>query len=176
MLFRVFSTGTVLRAALILLLAVPSGYPETPLMETISATCSTPEQIALFLKENFRFAEDRQLFQQEDYWQSPEEFLEQGAGDCEDYALLAREILQRQGTEAFLFSLYGQGGYAHTVCVFRDGDGYSVINQERVTRYAGATLRELAGTLCRNWTWGAVAEKEGTRGRPLSRIVNRLKS
>ena len=33
------------------------------------------------------FADDRSVWQQHDYWASPQEFLSKNAGDCEDYAL-----------------------------------------------------------------------------------------
>ncbi|MEA2018622.1 MAG: transglutaminase-like cysteine peptidase [Campylobacterota bacterium] len=35
----------------------------------------------------FKYVKDRDLWQKNDYWASPFEFLGKGAGDCEDYAI-----------------------------------------------------------------------------------------
>jgi len=144
---------------------------ESPL-ESVARTCTTPEQLALFLHENLVFQEDRSLFGQTDYWQAPEEVLLRGKGDCEDYALLASDLLNRQGREAFIFSLYGEKGYAHTVCVFVENGRYSVLNQDRLVRCKAASLEALADQLYSGWKWGAVAQRQGHRGRAV-RLIRR---
>ena len=136
----------------------------------------TPEKLAAFLRKRIAFQEDEKRFGEADYWQAPEEVLERGAGDCEDYALLAQEVFKQQGVGAFLLSLYGSGGYAHTVCVFLDGRTYSVINNDRVVRYRAKSLEELATFLYPQWSWGAVAEKMGHRGRAVQEIYNRSRT
>ena len=141
-------------------------------LASVARSCATPEQVARFLRDHVIFQEDMHLFGKADYWQAPEEFLARGRGDCEDYALLARALLSRQGVRAFVFSLYGESGYAHTVCVFMEGERYSVLNQDRLLHYRAASLEELAGKLYRAWEWGAVAERHGHRGRAV-RIIRR---
>ena len=142
-------------------------------VEAVAQACPTPEALAEFLHQHIRFSEDWVSMGVEDYWRRPEEFLAQGEGDCEDYALLSEEVLRRLGWEAFTFSLYGQGGYAHTVCVFRDGFSYSVVNQDRVMHLKARSLEELAGRLYPQWSWGAVAKRHGTRGQAVGRILKR---
>ncbi len=134
-------------------------------LEALVQLHSTPERVAQFLRERVVFRDDVRLFGLSDYWQDPQDFLSRGRGDCEDYALLAQAVLSRQGMEAFVFSLYGEEGYAHTVCVFIEGGRYNVINQDRLLRYRANSLEEVAGLLCPRWRWGAVAQKQGTRGR-----------
>ena len=141
-------------------------------LDSIARSLPTPEQLARFLNTHLTFREDLPLFGQADYWQSPEEVLSRGQGDCEDYASLAADLLGRLGIRAFLFSLYGENGYAHTVCVFVEGGRYSVMNQDRLLHYRAASLEELAGKLYRAWEWGAVAERHGHRGRAV-RIIRR---
>ena len=136
-----------------------------PQLEALLQACPTPESLARFFQEQMTFTEDMQLFGEADYWQTPEEFLDRRAGDCEDYALLAKAALQRLGFEAFVFSLYGEDGYAHTVCVFLEQGRYHVFNQDRLLRLSAGSLREVAAQLHPHWTWGAVAEQAGTRGR-----------
>lgn len=152
--------------------AVYSDTAASAQLEMAVKSCQTPEQLAAFLKEKIFFCEDQRLFGNADYWQNPEEFLQRGAGDCEDYALLAREILKRSDIPAFVFSLYGGSGYAHTVCVFTDRQGYSVLNQDQLIRLNARTLKEVADRLHAQWTWGAIAERSGTRGRALRSIRN----
>ena len=168
--------SVLLAAALFCAAAAPQaasepGRAESPL-DSIARSQSTPDQLARFLKARLLFQEDISLFGQADYWQAPEEVLVRGKGDCEDYALLASDLLRRQGKKAFLFSLYGPKGYAHTVCVFMEDGRYNLMNQDRLVRARAASLEELAGTLCREWEWGAVAERSGHRGRAV-RIIRR---
>jgi len=40
-----------------------------------------------FFNRHISFATDQQVWHQDDYWASPLQSLEQGAGDCEDYAI-----------------------------------------------------------------------------------------
>ena len=170
---RVFASTAL--AALLFAAAGPvssePGWAEGPL-DSIARNLSTPEALARFLHSHITFQEDLPLFGQADYWQAPEELLARGRGDCEDYALLACDLLSRRGAKAFLFSLYGTGGYAHTVCVFMDGGRYSVMNQDRLVRYRAASMEDLAGRLYSGWEWGAVAERRGHRGRAV-RIIRR---
>lgn len=142
-------------------------------LDSAARACSSPERLARFLSARLAFQEDLSLFGQADYWQAPEEVLARGRGDCEDYALLASDLLGRQGKEAFVFSIYGENGYAHTVCVFVENGRYNVLNQDRLVRYRADSLEELAGKLNAGWTWGAVARRHGHRGRAI-RLINRV--
>jgi len=139
---------------------------------TLAEYYPTPEALAAYLEQALTFEEDTDLFGQVDYWQSPKEFLARGKGDCEDYALLAYTVLKRQGVEAFPFSLYGPNGFAHTVCVFVEDGRYNVINQDKVLRYEADSLEMLADLLCPTWSWGAVAERSGHRGRAV-RVIQK---
>ena len=153
---------------------VASSEPSRPghILQALAHACPTPEQLALFLHKNVVFQDDIRLFGQVDYWQDPEEFLDHRKGDCEDYALLAQAVLLQQGVEAFVFSLYGEQGYAHTVCVFVENGRYNVINQDRVVRYRAKSLADLATYLHPRWVWGAIAERVGHRGRAIREIHN----
>lgn len=141
-------------------------------LETMSQTYTTPQSLTRFLREAITLITDQELFGDPDYWQAPEEFLSRRAGDCEDYALLAQAVLQRQGIEAHVFSLFGTNGYAHTVCVFREAGRWDVINQDVIQRYHAVTLAEVADQLYAQWTYGALAQRTGTRGVPRHIIRN----
>lgn len=142
------------------------------LIDQLARTYSTPGELVRFLKDTITFATDQELFGVPDYWQTPEEFLARRAGDCEDYALLAQAVLERQGVEAHVVSLFGQDGYAHTFCVFREAGRYGVINQDRVRYYRSRSLEGVAGQVYRGWTYAAFSERYGIRGRATRLIAN----
>jgi len=147
--------------------------PTAPRLEHVAVSHSTPEAIASFLRADFTFQRDEDLFGEIDRWQSPEEFLQRRVGDCEDYALLAHALLQRNGIESYVFSLFGEDGYAHTVSVFVDEEGrYNVINQGKLRRYRATTLEAVAADINPAWTIGMIAEQDGTRGRIVREIRN----
>ena len=146
------------------------------ILEQIAATYTTPERIAGFLQKRFTFVRDETLFGTADYWQAPEELVARRKGDCEDYALLARDLLQRNGIKAYVFSLFGQGGYAHTVSVFMDRSGrYNVMNQDKLHYYHASSLESLASLLYTRWSVGGITDRYGTRGRMIFRISNQIK-
>ena len=45
----------------------------------------------------FSYKEDKQLWGQEDYWATPEEFIGKNAGDCEDYVIAKYFVLRSLG-------------------------------------------------------------------------------
>ena len=143
----------------------------SPGIQGVARLYSTPELLADFMRKRMTFREDNELFGRRDYWQAPEEFLRRGEGDCEDYALLAQAVLKRQGREALVFSIYGPG-YAHTVCLFREGGYYNIFNQDKVIHCKAASPEEAASLLCPHWSWGAVARRFGRRGRAVQRFRN----
>ncbi len=145
-------------------------------VEALARLVRTPEQLSRFLRENILFRDDLRQFGLVDYWQDPEELLARRQGDCEDYALLAQAVLNRLGVNAFVLSLYGQAGYAHSVCVFMEEGRYNVLNQDRVVRYRVRSLEELATRLYSRWEWGAVAERQGHRGRAVREIHNGIEA
>lgn len=148
--------------------------PDSPefTLSGLAQSCPTPEALARFLKREIRFQKDRNLFGQPDYWQGPEESLARRGGDCEDYAILAQAVFTLQGKEAFLLSLYGPHGYAHTVCVFIEEGRYNLINEDRLLRYRAQSIQELATFLYPAWRWAAVAERKGYSGRMIREIRN----
>ena len=147
--------------------------PSVPPLERVAVSHPTPEAIASFLRAEFTFQRDEEQFGETDHWQSPEEFLQHRVGDCEDYALLAQALLRQNGIEAYVFSLFGAEGYAHTVSVFVDEQGrYNVINQGKLQRYHAPSLDLVAAQMNPSWTVGLIAEQDGTRGRIVREIVN----
>ena len=78
-----------------------------------------------------------------------------GRGDCEDFALFAHEILNRNRIPSFLLNLYGRG-YGHTVCVFKESGRYNVIDVVRLRRYGAVTLEGLFEEIYPFWKKAAI--------------------
>ena len=143
-----------------------------PSLDELAHRYSTPNAIARFLRQEFTVTRDAELFGEADYWQRPEEFAARRAGDCEDFAMLARELLLRNWIKAYTLSVYGKDGYAHTVCVFIDPHGWYNVIDEGAVRYAHATsLEALASQLHPGWTAAGITEPDGTRGRFIRQLI-----
>ncbi len=125
-----------------------------------------------WMKKNLKFVDDSKLFGNDDYWQDPSEMLQRGEGDCEDYALFAKSVLDHLGIESYVVSFYGPGHYAHTVVIFKQGAGYNVVNEDRLYRYQARTIEEALTRVHSNWTWGGIAEKQGSRGSLIFALKN----
>ena len=146
---------------------------ESPLLVQLASTHTTPKAVAALLRDAFTFKRDAELFGEADHWQSPEEFTKRKVGDCEDYALLAQAILRRNGIEAYALSLFGQEGYAHTICVFKDERGrYNLIDVDKIRYPKAVSLQALASWLYPGWTSGGIVEQAGVRGRMVQPITN----
>ena len=147
--------------------------PTPALLDQLAGTYTTPKTVATFLHNAFTFKRDEKLFGEADRWQSPEEFVARKAGDCEDYALLARALLRRNGIEAYVFSLFGKESYAHTVCVFVDVHGqYNLIDGDKLRELHAKSLEAVASWLSPAWTVGGIAEQVGTYGQLVKQLTN----
>lgn len=56
---------------------------------------TTVSDINTWCNHNIEYVPDRILYDKQDYWATPEETLEKGAGDCEDIAILKWWILKQ---------------------------------------------------------------------------------
>lgn len=80
-----------------------------------------------------RYREDRDLYNQEDYWATPNETLRHLAGDCEDVAILKMALLLRLGVPAE--QMFLTVGYdlafrtGHAVLVVRLGQRHYVLDE-----------------------------------------------
>ena len=166
----IWLVGTPLRAVA----EEPAPGPSTPaLLDQLARTYTTPKAIAAFLHHGFTFQRDEELFGEADRWQAPEEFVARKTGDCEDYALLARALMRRNGIEAYVFSVFGKEGYAHTVCVFMDARGrYHVIDGDTLRNLHVKSLDAVASWLYPAWTVGGIAEQVGAHGQMVEQLTN----
>lgn len=105
------------------------------------------ENYAYWLQENIEYVGD-----EGDYWQSPEETLERGAGDCEDFAFLNDAFLRLLGYNSRTMVLFNNDGSRHAICIFMDGDYYSFFSNMVLKRTQARTMEELVDYFCARGT------------------------
>ena len=128
-----------------------------PSFRDLAIKLQTPEDVAHYMWRHFQFEDDRSNFGRDDHWQKPEEFLTTQKGDCEDFALFAREVLKMQGIKCFLLNVYGKR-FAHTVCVFKENGKYNVIDGTNVFRFQAGDIKSLLGKIYPFWDTGSIVE------------------
>lgn len=138
----------------------------------LSFELQSPEQIAKFMWSHFVFEADQSLFGKSDHWQKPEEFLERGKGDCEDFAIFAKSLLQRIGISSFLLNIYSSGS-GHTVCVFQVDGKYNVLDGSNIIYTQSSDLKKVLSEINPFWESGAIVvpASNGDGGRILTEIV-----
>lgn len=144
----------------------------SPTLEEVSDQITSPADLAQWMHHYFEFRRDEVAWGEEDHWQRPEEFLIHRRGDCEDFALFSQSILERKGLEAYVISLYGMNGYAHTVTVFQDKGLFYVLNEDRLDDDGKPTIEAALSEVYGAWSWAAVAEERNGRGWMIQRIKN----
>lgn len=109
---------------------------------------STPReiQLALFLYKNnikdiyawVKWLEQNVVYAKDflaDCWNDPKTTIQQGFGDCEDFAILNRAVLRVLGNEAQLYVVDSKEG-PHAICIFRyriaEDYYYGVLNNSKL--------------------------------------------
>lgn len=141
-------------------------------LEYVLEYTDSPESLSRFMKQNFDFTEDKSLFGEVDYWQTPEEFWNRKKGDCEDYALFANYVFARLQMESYVISIYGPDGYGHTIVIYKEGGRFQVMNEDRIYRYDASSIEEAISFVHSDWSWAAIAERADTRGRAVQTFFN----
>jgi predicted transglutaminase-like cysteine proteinase len=69
-------------------------------VKELAEKVKTPEQLSFWMGRNIWYHYDKDKWGKEDYWQTPEETLskenkyKEYSGDCEDFAILVRDVLK----------------------------------------------------------------------------------
>ena len=95
-----------------------------PQWEALKAAANTPQKIQKLVNE-FPYHTDYSQFQQDEYWQTPYEFLAHGGGDCEDYAITKYYLMKNIGytdDQLQIVLLKVPGGEGHAVLTVKIGD------------------------------------------------------
>ena len=97
----------------------------------------SPEDIARFFSQKLTYT-----MTLPDRVHSPEETMEARSGDCDDFAILASEMLTRMGVENQVIVIkFRDLNIMHAVCVWKDKNGfYSFISNQEFQRTGQRTV------------------------------------
>lgn len=139
----------ILSILLTVTLALPALCFSQPLtLENITTFVHTPLQLAGWLSRDFQY-----VFEVADGWQPAEETIDRGAGDCEDFAVLAQEVLKRLGIPSDIIIVKFQGlNISHALCLWQEKDGsYSFISNQEICRTQKKTIEEAIAKFYPDW-------------------------
>jgi hypothetical protein len=112
-------------------------------IDAVMRSVHSPQELVRWLSENIKYEltiPDRR--------QSAEDMLASGAGDCEGFAALSKEVFDRLGIPSDIVLIeFDSLSIKHAVCVFKDGERYNVISNRDLIR-TNATSAENAVSFC----------------------------
>lgn len=148
-------TRSILTLALLFITAVTAvAAPALTLEELQRDATLTPERLAARFA-NFKFELRAEV-------QAPRQFLARGAGDCDDFATLAADLLRAKGYTPHLIEIR-MPGYLHAVCYIEETRSYLDFNVRAASHPAvpcNGSLTDIARKVARsfNTEWTAVSE------------------
>lgn len=90
---------------------VENGYDiRTPMI-----VFNTMHELRFYMDYTFTYCSDKKQFGQDDYWQAPQAFIDNGRGDCEDYAIFAMYFLEQMGYKTELISVLTSNKTGHSI-------------------------------------------------------------
>lgn len=155
-------------------------------LDELAEIYDTPAKVWYLLDRTVTYGFDRNVWGLDEYFATAEELWARKKGDCEDYAALAKALLDRAGYTTVLFSAWRQerdagGNDGHTVVAFLENGRWNHISNLGYIRAEAATHEELAASIFSNWTrsntWtytGPAVTRDGLNGwRVATMVANR---
>lgn len=71
--------------------------------------------LRFYIANNLRYMSDNAQFGRSDYWQAPQQTIDNGAGDCEDYAILCSWFLRDMGYDVSIIGILPTKSTAHAI-------------------------------------------------------------
>jgi len=110
-------------------------------LDEVAVRFTTPARVHDFMRVCFEYVLDADHHGVHEHWQLPEHTLARKRGDCEDWALFAREVLRRNGYEARILAAFTIDD-GHATCVVRERERWHTLcNQGLVPLAVRATAR-----------------------------------
>jgi hypothetical protein len=104
---------------------------------SVPGSIRTPEQIVSWFNSEFEYR-----MKMPDRPQSPAETMELRSGDCDDFASLAKMILEGQGIKSDVVIIKYRGlNIMHAICMYKESNGtYSFISNKELQRTGEADM------------------------------------
>lgn len=128
------------------------------LLLTIPGFCQELDKVLTFIRNPQEMVEwfDQDFINQwemPDDWQNPQQTLNSKKGDCEDFAILSKAILDRLGYAAdILIVKFNRLNIGHAICIFKDNqDAYSFVSNKKLTSTGKKTIEEAIDKFYPDW-------------------------
>jgi predicted transglutaminase-like cysteine proteinase len=126
-------------------------------LDQLAAIYDTPAKVWYLLEHTVTYTFDRHAYGADEYFASAEELWARKRGDCEDYAILAKALLDRNGYTTVLFSAWhaahdASGNDGHTVVAFLERGRWNHLSNLGYVRAEALTHEELAASIFPDWT------------------------
>ena len=95
-----------------------------------------PDTLSVWMKYNLTYQKEKI-----DYWKTPEETIKDKGGDCDDFAILAQEILKDLSLEGDIIYLSKSKGkenwkIGHMICLFKNKKGeYQIFDNQYLLKH-----------------------------------------
>lgn len=153
-------------AALLLAPGMAHRTPSSAWLLDLSLDLDSPEAVATYMLRRFSFRDDRDLWGVPEHFASPVEFLEKGAGDCDDWAWFAAAALAKRGFPTWLVSVWREeadraGNTGHMVAAYLAADGWGYVSTEGHVAAQARSLADLAATVSPEWLGASIWRYRG---------------
>lgn len=83
----------------------------------------------------YSYYQDSNTYFKKDYWATPKEFVNLGGGDCEDFSIMKKKILENYGISSN-YVIFKKRNQAHVSLIYKNGDkSYLLDNEWKWSRY-----------------------------------------
>ncbi|MBI4706628.1 MAG: transglutaminase family protein [Candidatus Omnitrophica bacterium] len=105
-------------------------------IQSVANQLKSAQDLSLWFNKEFRYETEMP-----DRWQSAEETLRLKKGDCEDFAILSKELLGRKGIKGDIVVIKFQGvNQSHAIFIFKEGKYFSFISNKQLIQTNSPTL------------------------------------
>jgi len=142
---------------------------DTP--KTIVERYRSISSVSEYLYTYYEYESDTKQFDCDEYWQTPEQMIENKKGDCEDFAILTQAILKELGIESKLIGLYWQEEdytktykwVAHMILMIQEVDNkYSFMSNQFYFATLEESIEKSIERYVENWYSYTIFSPDGT--------------
>ena len=131
--------------AVFLYAAICIAENQTPL--DIQDSIRTPEDLAQWFSSKFTYA-----MEIPDRWQKAEETLSLKTGDCEDFAILSRALLDKMGIRCEIVIVEFKGlPMAHAICAWQDAQKVNLMSNGKLYKIKADSIESAIKKVYPDW-------------------------
>ena len=122
-------------------------FAQSQHVEQAPSSMRTPQDIARWFSRSFSYE-----MEWPDNWQSSDETACRKKGDCEDFAILSRELLARLGIQSDIIIIkFKDLKIAHAICIWKYGEYYSFMSTRKLYETNATSIEEAVEKYYPDW-------------------------